>query len=1133
MPKKIQSRANTDWCLDSRFISQQNPNGNAVSQENIGYGMSRCANNTKDQYFDIRDRGGNNHIIKSIATGKCLDAGGDGGTLDYLSDCGDGSNPWVGQWNVLGDGSGTKFRSTASDWNAGWSNGKRCLDIGNHKLQWRCEFTNVNQNFNLIDGTYPIGPASPAPAVADIPGLAKMGDSFSRGSGYCLDSGQWPAVQNDGSTSPSWGTSACDPNNPYHKFFITDKGQFVSYQSGKCLDNMGSNTWRWNNCNDGANQSAFGITTNTNNNTKTYQVQQGSKCLDMGNSALNADCGATNNNQLLKNLDLKKTFANTGPMACLGEKGFICCPANQVIDSGTIKVGRWDNTTCPGVGVKSDTAKSYIYTPLPNKCIGAQGCTLNWSTDDFGDIANNNPDISKSNDPAFGIVKQFQVSYNCVKNATPLSEITISSLLASKPPWGVYAAESYANNSLPELRGTAGRAATCVNVNTDSTATSGASTKIPFIFGGTNATVEWPASSIPTNFTICSISRYNGPSKARILVGKTDNWLHGHWGGRRGLCHYDTWITDDASVGTVDDWVVVCGKNNGTAPNNILVDGTPYGKNPGGAGGKILTINKYGNEKSDWALSYVFIWDVNLTDAEMVVVSNTLKQYLVDGVSLKALVNSKATTSSPPAPTIKDYTFTFDVQCTKDNVEQTCYSTQIVNRDRYTQVAEWCKNGGANFTPAFTSTSAMTAPTDKTYFGALNVSAKVRAENYCFKDCKVDGDKYNWGANINHTDETRVGADAFNWTGYPGRCGGSNVIDELATWTWFVYYKPKQENYWYWNCAIGPKAPPTFSTFINASGSVSTDNKTPAYAVFSVIYSINFTAQNVTPEMLDALFKMIGTGSRTLYSIKQNSATVKKMLIDFCNAKEYVQYLPSNVCGPNFDIMGSYFSNYSIDGTPTNVFACDDTYTSCQKGWINYCNSPDTFSGNDCQNFYAASYSSNPTTKTSEINPNVKTLLKTVCTNLCIVNGKLKEEIDPTIQSICGCYLPDTIYNGFKATVSQANPSIAAFLTAPQCYFPMCVNNASLWQAKPFECPSATLTQCITNTTNNLNAGGDISNVKLQNNAVQNCSASSEEGKAPASTSKNESGNAPANATPVATPAPAGAPTPKFFCVIL
>ena len=221
---------------------------------------------------------------------------------------------------------------------------------------------------------------------------------------------------------------------------------------------------------------------------------------------------------------------------------------------------------------------------------------------------------------------------------------SMSALLTSKSPWGIYAAETYSNNKLPELRGNTARDATCVNVNMDYADGNGAVAKIPFIFGGTNATVEWPSTSssksIPDTFTICSISRYNGSSKQRVIAS-TMNWLHGHHNGNRGVCHYNNWVTAQVSVGNVMDWVVVCGKKGGTTPNNILVDSVGKGTATNGSGNGTLAINKYNsNENSDWALSYVFIWDVNLTDAEMVIVSNTLRQYLVDGISLTGLIAS-------------------------------------------------------------------------------------------------------------------------------------------------------------------------------------------------------------------------------------------------------------------------------------------------------------------------------------------------------------------------------------------------------------------------------------------------------------------------------------------------------------
>lgn len=36
---------------------------------------------------------------------------------------------------------------------------------------------------------------------------------------------------------------------------------------------------------------------------------------------------------------------------------------------------------------------------------------------------------------------------------------------------------------------------------------------------------------------ICSISRYTGRYRRRILLGSRSNWLHGHWGGRAGVAH--------------------------------------------------------------------------------------------------------------------------------------------------------------------------------------------------------------------------------------------------------------------------------------------------------------------------------------------------------------------------------------------------------------------------------------------------------------------------------------------------------------------------------------------------------------------------------------------------------------------
>ena len=223
--------------------------------------------------------------------------------------------------------------------------------------------------------------------------------------------------------------------------------------------------------------------------------------------------------------------------------------------------------------------------------------------------------------------------YNMFNNTFP-------SLLKSKPPWGIYAAESYSNNTLYELREN-GRNATCSGVTLTNGSGNGATVNIPYISGTTTSKVTWPNGSIPTNFTICSITRYTGNNKQRILTSTSGNWLHGHWGNYSGVCYYEGWLTSYLNGPNNTNWVITCGKNNGTAPNNVLVNGTAKGTISGGVGGQTaMTINNgYYNEISDWAFSHVFIWDQTLTDDELRIVSTGLSQYLADGVSINTLIN--------------------------------------------------------------------------------------------------------------------------------------------------------------------------------------------------------------------------------------------------------------------------------------------------------------------------------------------------------------------------------------------------------------------------------------------------------------------------------------------------------------
>jgi hypothetical protein len=235
---------------------------------------------------------------------------------------------------------------------------------------------------------------------------------------------------------------------------------------------------------------------------------------------------------------------------------------------------------------------------------------------------------------------------NYLSHTTPAVTNSFASIIANKSPWGIYNAADWnsSTNVLPEARGTASRNATGSGSGfaTGSGSGFGATASIPFVSGTTASVLTWPTNSIPTNFTVCSITRYVGPNYGRILtsVVANQNWLHGHYGSKRGVAYYEGWKTQDtASVGNLTNWLTFCGVNgNNTSnptPNNILLDNTGVGTSTGGTGNYTLGINNFlgtSAERSEWALSYLIIWDQVLTPAELSTVSTAMNNYLSSGI---------------------------------------------------------------------------------------------------------------------------------------------------------------------------------------------------------------------------------------------------------------------------------------------------------------------------------------------------------------------------------------------------------------------------------------------------------------------------------------------------------------------
>ena len=145
----------------------------------------------------------------------------------------------------------------------------------------------------------------------------------------------------------------------------------------------------------------------------------------------------------------------------------------------------------------------------------------------------------------------------------------------------------------------------------------GAANEVLALTGTTSSVISF-GPVIKNKFTVCSVTRYTGGAKGRILDGAGANWLHGHHAGRAGVAHYEGWKTDQQdNVSPDTDWVVMCGTN---AQSQLkLANGVDVGTATGGRGGVSLSVHAgdHANEPSNFAIAEVVVWPRGLTAEEM------------------------------------------------------------------------------------------------------------------------------------------------------------------------------------------------------------------------------------------------------------------------------------------------------------------------------------------------------------------------------------------------------------------------------------------------------------------------------------------------------------------------------------
>lgn len=168
------------------------------------------------------------------------------------------------------------------------------------------------------------------------------------------------------------------------------------------------------------------------------------------------------------------------------------------------------------------------------------------------------------------------------------------------------------------------------------------------LYGTTAQSIDF-GSVLGEVFTLCSVTRYAGGTRRRILEGKDTNWLHGHWNGQAGSIFYAGFKTAPRSGNTFEnfgsslgarlaeeyvqgvtpnyqqksEWVVACttGARGGEVVNTnkmVLLNGIDFGNG-------VLYSSSYetgfrvngGGETSDFGIVEVVVWDRALSDSEL------------------------------------------------------------------------------------------------------------------------------------------------------------------------------------------------------------------------------------------------------------------------------------------------------------------------------------------------------------------------------------------------------------------------------------------------------------------------------------------------------------------------------------
>jgi hypothetical protein len=150
----------------------------------------------------------------------------------------------------------------------------------------------------------------------------------------------------------------------------------------------------------------------------------------------------------------------------------------------------------------------------------------------------------------------------------------------------------------------------------------GARAQILSVNGDIDTALDFGMLTAKPGFTMCSLTRYTGRHRGRILTAKNNNVLLGHWANRVGVAYMTGWKTSTSNKFGLFNWLAFCATDRGPSGPNIIANGKEIGQYPHGSRPlrNVVINDKRGlwrNERSDFAVAEIKVWDQPLSKYTM------------------------------------------------------------------------------------------------------------------------------------------------------------------------------------------------------------------------------------------------------------------------------------------------------------------------------------------------------------------------------------------------------------------------------------------------------------------------------------------------------------------------------------